>query len=129
MIEEAHAPPGGRFMLKAVPFSKNIVFGAEGTSAFTHKSMPKVVFKYLFFIQIMNWCPQFFSYLYSDVKELISILADGQGEFGVRCSYKMDTPDSICPTRVRAMLASRACRTSVMIGHPLTKTEMRKVTE
>ncbi|KAG6495274.1 hypothetical protein ZIOFF_043068 [Zingiber officinale] len=91
LIEDIHAPPGRRFMLKAVPFSKSIVFGAE------------------------------------DVKELISILADGQGELGVRCSYKLDTPDSICPSSVRAMLASRACRTSVMIGDPLTKIEMRKI--
>ncbi|RWW35189.1 hypothetical protein BHE74_00005131 [Ensete ventricosum] len=86
-----HASPGHRFLLKAVPFSKNIIFGAE------------------------------------DVKELISILSDNQGEFGVMGCYKMDTSDSVCPSRVRAMLASRACRTSVMIGDPLTKSEMQKI--
>lgn len=42
-------------------------------------------------------------------------------------SYKMDTPDSVCPPRVRAMLASRACRSSVMIGDPLARNEMQKV--
>lgn len=43
-------------------------------------------------------------------------------------SYKMDTQDSLCPSRVRAMLASRACRSSVMIGDPLGRREMQKVT-
>lgn len=28
--EDLHAPPGQRFKLKAVPFSKNITFGVEG---------------------------------------------------------------------------------------------------
>lgn len=70
-----------------------------------------------------------FLFLFSDpdVKELISILSDNQGECGVMGCYKMDTSDSVCPSRVRAMLASRACRTSVMIGDPLTKSEMQKV--
>ncbi|KAL8234307.1 hypothetical protein R6Q59_020407 [Mikania micrantha] len=45
----------------------------------------------------------------TDVKELISILADNQGECSIMGSYKMDTADSVCPPRVRAMLASRAC--------------------
>ena len=31
------------------------------------------------------------------------------------------------PSRVRAMLASRACRSSVMIGTALKKTQMKKV--
>ncbi|RRT82814.1 hypothetical protein B296_00003538 [Ensete ventricosum] len=69
----------------------------------------------------------FFLFSDPDVKELISILSDNQGEFGVMGCYKMDTSDSVCPSRVRAMLASRACRTSVMIGDPLTKSEMQKV--
>lgn len=42
-------------------------------------------------------------------------------------SYKMDTSVSVCPTRVRAMLASRACRSSVMVGDPLGRNEMQKV--
>lgn len=42
-------------------------------------------------------------------------------------SYKMDRFDSLCPSRVRAMLASRACRSSVMIGDPLAENEMKKV--
>lgn len=31
------------------------------------------------------------------------------------------------PSRVRAMLASRACRSSIMIGDALSKREMQKV--
>lgn len=62
-----------------------------------------------------------------DVKELISMLADSQGDCSIISSYKLDTTDSVCPSRVRAMLASRACRMSTMIGDPLTKAEMKKV--
>lgn len=32
--EDVHAPPGQRFRLKAVPFSKNITFGLAGTQCF-----------------------------------------------------------------------------------------------
>ncbi|CAL5352312.1 unnamed protein product [Camellia sinensis] len=91
--EDLHAPPGHRFKLKAIPFSKNITFGI------------------------------------ADVKELISILADSQGECLMTSSYKMDTSESVCPPRVRAMLASRACRSSVMIGDPLGRNEMQKILE
>ncbi|KAG0480521.1 hypothetical protein HPP92_011379 [Vanilla planifolia] len=61
-----------------------------------------------------------------DLKELISSLVDNEGECSIN-TYKMDTSDSICPSRVRAMLASRACRQSVMIGDPLTKYDMQKI--
>ncbi|CAM8924789.1 unnamed protein product [Rhodiola kirilowii] len=89
--EDLHAPPGNHFRLVAVPFSKNIVFGAE------------------------------------DAKELIATLADNQGECAISSSYKSDTHDSLCPSRVRAMLASRACRSSIMIGDSLGRVEMQKV--
>lgn len=91
LIEDMNAPPGHRLLLKAIPFSGRITFGAE------------------------------------DLKALISTLADNQGECSIISSYKMDTADSICPPRVRYMLASRACRTSIMIGDPLTKSEMQKI--
>ncbi|XP_076912863.1 DNA mismatch repair protein PMS1-like [Bidens hawaiensis] len=65
----------------------------------------------------------------SDVKELISILADSEGECSIMGTYKTDTTDSVCPPRVRAMLASRACRSSVMIGDPLGRNEMQKIVE
>lgn len=61
------------------------------------------------------------------MKELISTLADGHGECTIIGSYKMDTPDSVCPSRVRGMLASRACRSSVMIGDALGRNEMCRV--
>lgn len=64
---------------------------------------------------------------FADVKELISILADSEGECSVMGTYKSDTADSVCPPRVRAMLASRACRSSVMVGDPLGRNEMQKV--
>ncbi|XP_059659544.1 DNA mismatch repair protein PMS1 isoform X2 [Cornus florida] len=64
-----------------------------------------------------------------DVKELISILADSQGECSMIGSYRMDSFDSVCPPRVRAMLASRACRSSIMVGDPLGRNEMQKILE
>ncbi|CAA6663436.1 unnamed protein product [Spirodela intermedia] len=64
-----------------------------------------------------------------DVKELISILSDAHGECSIISSYKMDTQDSLCPSRVRSMLASRACRSSIMIGDPLAKNEMQKIVQ
>ncbi|GJN21462.1 hypothetical protein PR202_gb08940 [Eleusine coracana subsp. coracana] len=90
LAEDLHASPGNHYLLKAVPFSKNITFGVQ------------------------------------DVKELISMLADSQGDCSIISSYKLDRTDSVCPSRVRAMLASRACRMSTMIGDPLTKAEMKK---
>ncbi|XAR61326.1 hypothetical protein NMG60_11034991 [Bertholletia excelsa] len=65
----------------------------------------------------------------ADVKELISILSDSDGECLMISSYKMDTVDSLCPSRVRAMLASRACRSSIMIGDALGRKEMQKILE
>ncbi|KAK4418144.1 DNA mismatch repair protein PMS1 [Sesamum alatum] len=91
--EDMHAPSGQRFILKAVPFSKNITFGI------------------------------------ADVKELISILSDSHGECSMIGSYRSDTADSVCPPKVRAMLASRACRSSIMIGDSLGRNEMQKILE
>lgn len=61
------------------------------------------------------------------MKELISILADSEEECSIMGAYKNDTADSLCPPRVRAMLASRACKSSVVIGDPLGRNEMQKV--
>lgn len=65
----------------------------------------------------------------TDVKDLISTLSDGDGhgECSIISSYKHDSTDSVCPPRVRAMLASRACRSSIMIGDALGRNEMQKV--
>lgn len=41
-----------------------------------------------------------------------------------------DAPNSVCrPLRVRKMLASRACRKSIMIGDALTKKQMKKLVD
>ncbi|XP_045830997.1 DNA mismatch repair protein PMS1 [Trifolium pratense] len=91
--EDPIAPPGCRYKLKSVPYSKNTMFGIE------------------------------------DVKALISTLSDGDGhgECSIIGSYKQDSSDSLCPPRVRAMLASRACRSSIMIGDALGRNEMQKI--
>ncbi|CAA0832028.1 DNA mismatch repair protein PMS1 [Striga hermonthica] len=89
--EDIQAPSGHRFILKAVPFSKNITFGI------------------------------------ADIKELIYILNDSHGECTIIGSYRTDMADSVCAPKVRAMLASRACRSSVMIGDSLGRNEMQKV--
>ncbi|QCE06573.1 DNA mismatch repair protein PMS2 [Vigna unguiculata] len=64
-----------------------------------------------------------------NVKELISTLCDGDGhmECSIVGSFKLDSSDSICPSRVRSMLASRACRSSIMVGDALGRNEMRKI--
>jgi DNA mismatch repair protein PMS2 len=49
-----------------------------------------------------------------DVSELVFLLSDSPGEM---CR----------PSRVSAMFASRACRTSIMIGTALSKSEMKKL--
>lgn len=101
-IEDKHGPPGQRLCLTAVPFSKNITFGTN------------------------------------DVQELVSLLAeeptfDGSGYGQPECVYEKQESSLSCikafirPSRVRAMLASRACRSSIMIGDALSKKEMEKV--
>jgi len=89
----------------------------------------KVVFLYLCCIKCLLHYMLIFTLLFwADLKDLISTLGDNHGECSVASSYKTSKTDSICPSRVRAMLASRACRSSVMIGDPLRKNEMQKVT-
>jgi DNA mismatch repair protein PMS2 len=117
--EDLHAFPGNHYLLKAVPFSKNITFGIQGIISY---HMSKF---FVSFFSCQTWSDSKFPWL--DVKELISMLADSQGDCSIISSYKLDKTDSVCPSRVRAMLASRACRMSTMIGDPLTKAEMRKV--
>ncbi|KAK4355681.1 hypothetical protein RND71_024652 [Anisodus tanguticus] len=46
-------------------------------------------------------------------------------ECSIMITYRNDTADSLCPPRVRAMLASRACKSSV-VGDPLGRNEMQK---
>ena len=51
-----------------------------------------------------------------DIDELIFMLAEGGA-----------TSEVLRPSRVRAMFASRACRSSVMIGRALSFSEMRRI--
>merc|ERR1719365_75618 len=53
-----------------------------------------------------------------DIDELIFMLSDAGGDL---------EGTSIRPSRVRAMFASRACRTSVMVGTALSKADMRRL--
>ena len=115
--EDLHASPGNHYLLKAVPFSKNITFGVQGIIF--------LICRKFCFCACQTW--PYSNAPCLDVKELISMLADSQGDCTIISSYKLDKTVSVCPSRVRAMLASRACRMSTMIGNPLTKAEMRKV--
>lgn len=54
-----------------------------------------------------------------DIDELIFMLHEGTSD----AAYL----DTCRPSRVRAMFASRACRSSVMIGTSLSKTDMRRL--
>lgn len=66
-------------------------------------------------------------YFCTDIKDLISILSDSHGDCSMIGSYRSDSADSVCPPKVRAMLASRACRSSIMIGDSLGRNDMQKV--
>lgn len=54
-----------------------------------------------------------------DIDELIFMLQEGCG----------DTASTLRPSRVQKMFASRACRSSVMIGTPLQKSDMRRLVD
>uniref|UniRef100_A0A7I4EEC4 Uncharacterized protein n=1 Tax=Physcomitrium patens TaxID=3218 RepID=A0A7I4EEC4_PHYPA len=100
-VENEDAPLGSRLSLSAVPFSQNITFGI------------------------------------GDVQELVGILANGtapvakpsttNGTGSQNGSQKGGLLSAIRPSRVRGMLASRACRSSIMIGDALCKKEMEKI--
>lgn len=87
----------GRLLLTAVPFSKQTVFGAE------------------------------------DVLELVHLLGGGAGPAAPLAVGQQAAPDRavtqavLRPSRVRAMIASRACRSSIMIGKHLDRPTMRRI--
>lgn len=56
-----------------------------------------------------------------DIDELIFMLQDGTSDSSFLATCR--------PSRVRAMFASRACRSSVMIGKSLTKSDMRRLVD
>jgi len=89
----------GKLTLSAVPFSKNITFGVV------------------------------------DVLELVGLLERGEGGGGGGGAWGNGGQNSnnntsmtvVRPSRVKAMLASRACRSSIMIGRALDKGAMKGV--
>lgn len=58
-----------------------------------------------------------------DIDELVFMLQEGSGE------GKTSSVELCRPSRVRAMFASRACRSSVMVGTSLSKTDMRRLVD
>lgn len=56
-----------------------------------------------------------------DIDELVFMLQEGDGNSA--------SIESCRPSRVRAMFASRACRSSVMVGTSLSKTDMRRLVD
>lgn len=88
----------GKLALSAVPFSKNVTFGVV------------------------------------DVLELVGLLERGEGggggawgSGGQNSNNNNNTMMVVRPSRVKAMLASRACRSSIMIGRALDKGAMKGV--
>lgn len=67
-----------------------------------------------------------------DVQELVGLLANESAPIarnspGCGSLEQTRSSSTIRPSRVRGMLASRACRSSIMIGDALSKKEMEKV--
>lgn len=56
-----------------------------------------------------------------EIDELLFMLQEGSGD--------VKSIDMLRPSRVRAMFASRACRSSVMIGDSLSKSDMRRLVD
>lgn len=96
------APPGSKIRLAQVPYSKNTVLTSSGEN---------ISKKYDVFY-VGGKLSAFFSW--EDVMELVCLLRDSPGEMFV-CS------------KIRAMFASRACRSAIMIGDSLSSEEMMRV--
>ncbi|GLI71001.1 hypothetical protein VaNZ11_016117 [Volvox africanus] len=72
-----------------------------------------------------------------DVVELVGMLRAGEGPAAmptttgsgnaVFASRQRAWEEEMRPSRVRTMLASRACRSSIMVGKPLSRPEMRRL--
>ena len=67
----------------------------------------------------------------SDVHELVSMLDEGEYAIPARSQLSVGLNSTsktvVRPSKVRNMLAMRACRSSIMIGTPLTKHRMKKI--
>ena len=95
-------PAGHKLKLTAVPFSKGTQFGDEGALALLHRLGRGVV--------TASPLPS----PHADIHELASLLLDSPGQM-VRLP------------KATAMFASRACRSAVMIGTPLTRDKMQSI--
>lgn len=97
--------PSQRIRVISQPISKNVLFDKKGITVV---------------ILIYIWYSDYFSKVnekddkITDFSELVYALSERPGQM-VRCS------------RARAMFASRACRSSVMIGHCLNMRKMCQV--
>lgn len=60
----------------------------------------------------------------SDLEELIALLADSPPLLGSTATDLSQIPH---PSKIRRLFAMRACRSSVMIGKPLSKIQMRRL--
>jgi DNA mismatch repair protein PMS2 len=101
-FEFKDATDTGRLVLSAIPFSKGVTFGVD------------------------------------DVMEMVGMLESGEvGAPMWAATTTTVTTDKnkktaapvVRPSRVRAMLASRACRSSIMIGKPLNRRTMENILE
>jgi len=67
----------------------------------------------------------------SDVHELVSMLDEGAYAVPARSQLSIGLNSAsksiVRPSKVRGMLAMRACRSSIMIGTPLGKSRMKKI--
>lgn len=99
---DSSAEPGHRYSLTSCVYSRTTSFGAE------------------------------------DVHELISVLREDltdasststTTQAGATQKRELLRKQAYCLTRIRAMLASRACRKSIMIGTALSPQEMRRVVD
>ena len=67
----------------------------------------------------------------SDVHELVAMLDEGEYAVPVRSQLSVGLNSAsktiVRPSKVRNMLAMRACRSSIMIGTPLTRARMKKI--
>ena len=102
-------PAGKRAKLTALPFSKNTQFGVEGTREEVKSSISSYSLNF---------------YGCTDIHELASLLSDRQ------YSVAGDSNGRVARLpKTQSMLASRACRSSVMIGRALERPKMESIVQ
>jgi DNA mismatch repair protein PMS2 len=93
------APPGRRIQLTAVPFSKHVQFGAQGVPRSSLAVSRAVSAR-------------------TEVHELASLLSE---------DLAPGAKDTLVLPKLASVYASRACRGAVMIGTPLSITQMQRI--